>query len=102
MTASEHEIEHELQIEHGFIVILSFHFPPYWTDKICIYFLISYELFIKIAFLNINSHFAFVKVKTQGSLPLCQTVLLKIYYIESICQNHETIHPKITITGREA
>ena len=68
-------LEFQEHIEHGFIVILSF--LPYWTNKICIDFLISYELFIKIAFLNINNHFSFVKVKIQSSLPLCQTVLLK-------------------------
>ena len=56
--------------------MLSYNFPSYKMNNTCkdfliFWYFISYELFLKIVFLSIHSHLAFIKVKTQYSLPLC-------------------------------
>ena len=57
------------QIEHTFTLILIYDFLSYRTNNTCKDFLIfryfiSYDLFLKTAFLSIHGHFAFIKVKT--------------------------------------
>ena len=63
-------------MDNKFILILSYDIPSYSTNNTCEGFLMfqyfsSYELFLKIAFLSIQGHFAFIRVKIQSSLPLC-------------------------------
>ena len=42
-------------------------------------YFISYELFLKITFLSIHGHFAFIKLNTQSSLPLCETFAKELF-----------------------
>ena len=55
---------------------IEYDFLSYRTNKTCkdfliFWYFISYELLLTLVFLSIHGYFAFIKVKTESSLPLC-------------------------------